>query len=237
MDHDVAIKIYKKTPEGKDLTGFQREVIIQGKLNHKNIIKLYGLSHKDGHPVIVMELGGKDLKSMILSRNFSMTFEQKIQVALQIASAIEYMHDRNLIHRDIKCENIIFANGEYKLTDFGLAREEDPNTRMTVCGTPVAMAPDLYSKEKYNEKVDIYSFGIVLYQLFTEREPYAEEIKKFDSQKILYNIVNHNLRPTIPSDMVDSPICKLIKQCWDKSPNIRPDIKSVIATLRTLSQK
>ena len=57
-----------------------------------------------------MELGGKDLKSMILSRNFSMTFEQKIQVALQIASAIEYMHDRNLIHRDIKVYSIISSS-------------------------------------------------------------------------------------------------------------------------------
>ena len=60
--------------------------------------------------MIVMELGGKDLKSMILSRNFSMTFEQKIQVALQIASAIEYMHDRNLIHRDIKVYSIISSS-------------------------------------------------------------------------------------------------------------------------------
>ena len=60
--------------------------------------------------MIVMELGGIDLRSMILSRNFSMTFEQKIQVALQIASAIEYMHDRNLIHRDIKVYSIISSS-------------------------------------------------------------------------------------------------------------------------------
>ena len=60
--------------------------------------------------MIVMELGGIDLRNMILSRNFSMTFEQKIQVALQIASAIEYMHDRNLIHRDIKVYSIISSS-------------------------------------------------------------------------------------------------------------------------------
>ncbi|KAK8807370.1 hypothetical protein WA158_004129 [Blastocystis sp. Blastoise] len=232
---EVALKVLNICPRNKDLIALKREVIIQSQMKHPNIVQIYGLSYKGDKPVIVMEMGGETLRKLIDSRKKEdiaiKTDEWRLRMCKEIASAIQYMHKRNLIHRDIKSENVLLSHGTCKLTDFGLSREEDRDTRMTFCGTPAGMAPELLRKETYNEKVDIYSFAILMYEIYTELRPYED--CHLPDVTILRNIAYVGLRPTLPSHL--SPAIKdIIKACWAAKPADRLSVDEIIAKLNAL---
>ncbi|KAM3279351.1 hypothetical protein ACQJBY_046594 [Aegilops geniculata] len=187
-DQIVAIKVLNSgsTPEEKVTLEdrFIREVNMMCKVKHDNLVKFIGAC-KEPLMVIVSELlPGMSLKNYLNSiRPSQLDIHTALGYALNIARAMECLHANGIIHRDLKPDNLLLTANrkKLKLTDFGLAREETVTEMMTAeTGTYRWMAPELYStvtlqrgeKKHYTNKVDVYSFGIVLWELLTNKMPF-----------------------------------------------------------------
>lgn len=201
--------------KAKDLL---KEYEILNQLDHPNIIKVYGffIGDKKHNPAILLEWCKGDLTKTI-------RYLEDIEIVraiYEICSAMKYVHEHNIIHRDLKMGNILInANKHVKICDFGLSKIVDLSTLNTFThqvGTLMFMAPELKQvDENYDEKVDVYSFGIILYFLVTKGEN-----------------INFNLMSTYE----DSPMPKtinslsqsIIKKCGSKSPKNRPSFAQII---------
>jgi len=145
----------------------------------------------------------------------------------QILTGIKYLHDNNIIHRDIKCDNI-FINGHtgnVLIGDFGLARKIcniDKKTH-TILGTPEFMAPEIY-KEHYDKKIDVYSFGMCLFELVTKEIPYAE----CDTIPQIWKNVTAEIKPKSLNKIKNKNIKKMIEKCISNNENERPSIEDLL---------
>eukprot|EP00250_Pteridium_aquilinum_P013933 c21669_g2_i1 orf=503-1408(+) len=188
-DQSVALKLVQRggTPEEmvKRENRFAREVSLLSRVQHKNLVKFIGACKEPSMMVVVTELlqGGSLRKFLINLRPKQLDQRVAIKFALDIAEAMDCLHNYGIIHRDLKPDNLLLTADQrtVKLVDFGLAREETLTEMMTAeTGTYRWMAPELYStvtlrngeKKHYNHKVDVYSFAIVLWELLTNRMPF-----------------------------------------------------------------
>ena len=134
-------------------------------LNHPNIIKTYGIfvGDIDSYPAILLEYCKYNLKNII----DELTNSEIVCIIYQICSAMKYVHDKNFMHRDLKVSNILLDdNKNVKICDFGLANSTNTDFSLTNgIGTFRFMAPELLYENRYNEKVDVYSFGVIMYFL------------------------------------------------------------------------
>jgi WNK lysine deficient protein kinase len=165
--------------DGKKYEEFRNEVLQLSKLDHRHIIKLtdWWESKDNQHVVFITELmSSGDLKKFMKTRKVNMKTMRRW--ARQILEALHYLHtnfEHPIVHRDIKCDNI-FINGnlgELKLGDLGLCTMMTQTHAASVLGTPEFMAPEMYG-EMYNQKVDIYAFGMCILEIFTGQYPYEE---------------------------------------------------------------
>lgn len=187
-DKKYAIKkIYRKS-DIKYVKYLNLEIEIMGKLNHKNIIKLHDTIYTDKHVFLVLELCDTDLYSYI--QITTLTEEDTKFIIRQIIEAIKYIMDNNIVHRDLKPHNILInkSTKEIKLCDFGFAREfKDTLLTDTVCGSPLYMAPELLQNQKYNIKSDVWSLGIIMYEIVMKNHPF-----KSNNISDLINKINNN---------------------------------------------
>ena len=194
---EVAIKIINKLSDKIDICKIKEEINILKRLNHKNILKYYEYIETNGNIYIIMEeLKGGTLKDWIKKNKNENINEEKISLIIKnILSAISYLHNMNMCHRDIKPENIMFKNNydinSIKLIDFGLSVKNFYDYgEQTYCGTFIYMAPEQLENNFYSKLIDIWSIGIILYQLLnkgqhpffikgiTKRKNYLQNIKK-----------------------------------------------------------
>jgi len=172
---NVAIKILHKTKmKPQELERAKRETEILRKLKHSNIAKLIDVIETDEVMYIIMEYAGRTLLSFVLERG-GLGESGARKFFLQIASAVKYCHDLNIIHRDIKHQNILLDDQDNtKLIDFGLSNfMEEGKLRSTFCGTPAYAAPEMILGKKYSgPEVDIWSMGVVLYSMITGVFPF-----------------------------------------------------------------
>jgi len=232
----VAIKVLTeegcKDPEVKER--FLWEARLAGKVAHDNVIHIYDFGEDEEHrPYMVMEyLGGEDLRHAILGGHTG-DLRNKLNIALQIARAIEYIHSQNIIHRDIKPDNIrIVPSGAVKLIDFGVAKSHGHTlTRHGyVIGTPCYMAPEQVRGEDATKLVDVYAFGALLFELLVGVRPFPGDLPV---EAVFYRILHEplDLGPLHQCD-VPKPICDLINRCAAKNPAERPkSISDVVATI------
>ncbi|SPN79556.1 Serine/Threonine-protein kinase [Brazilian cedratvirus IHUMI] len=232
----VAVKRFtKQKMDERDLLEFRAEVAVLSELHHANIITFVGSCVKRPNMCIVVEfMNAGSLKDIINRGLEKVSFRTKIELLRQVAEGIEHLHENEIIHRDIKPSNILIdskteklAEGKFtaKVADFGFARIKEDGATMTRCGTPCWTAPEIIRGEKYNEKVDIYSFGVVMWQVLTGKEPY----KGCNFMKVSLDILNGE-RPPIPPECPKS--CKkLMKKCWSGEVEKRPSASQVIITL------
>lgn len=196
---EFAIKIMTKKQIEKQkiyVQLLQNELSILGSKSHPNIIRIVDLIEDDENYYVVSELvkGGELFKRLTKLESFSEA--QAADIVNQIMLGLNYLHKKNITHRDIKPENILLVsddidNFEIKIADLGFAQEFDQDTGLDlVLGTPLYMAPELVLNKKYNEKVDVWSLGVITYQLLSGRTPFdASKIKKIN-----YNIINKKIK-------------------------------------------
>ncbi len=190
LNREVAIKTVTEgfTGDKEMLQRFYREAAKTAALRHPNIVTVYDLGEQDGFPYIVMEyLSGDPLDRLIQSQQ-PQTLAFKLKVVEQVCYALGYAHRNDMIHRDVKPANVIVqTDGVTKLLDFGIARQEKTDGRLTrtgnVIGTIQYMAPERLKDERFDGRSDIFSVGVMMFQLLTGELPFTGDLSIV--QKIL----------------------------------------------------
>src|SRR5579864_7891379 len=181
LDRLVAIKLIRpelaRNPE--ILQRFKQELILARQVTHKNVIRIFDLGQSDGVKFITMEfVEGQDLRSLLLERG-KLPPEQAARIMLQICHALEAAHAEGVIHRDLKPQNIMMdQSGCVTVMDFGIARSAYlPGMTQTgaLIGTPEYMSPEQARGEKLTERSDLFSLGVILYELLTGKSPYPAD--------------------------------------------------------------
>jgi serine/threonine protein kinase len=178
LERYVALKVlHASVSTSSSSARFLREAKVVARLHHPNIASVYDVGESDGQLYIVMELMEGSLATVLSSRSSPLSVDQAVNIARQVASALEYAHQQGIIHRDVKPSNILLTSeGEARLSDFGLARVVETTTIITasgmVLGTPQYMAPEQWMTEVVDHRADIYSLGAVLYEMLTLRPPF-----------------------------------------------------------------
>ena len=157
----------------------RREIEIQSNLRHPNILKLYGHFHDSKRIFLILEFAGKGELYKHLRRENRFPEWKAAQYIAQMASALRYLHRKHVIHRDIKPENILMGiHGEIKISDFGWSVHAPNNRRKTLCGTLDYLPPEMIrsgSKDNwYNEKVDLWSLGVLTYEFLVGEAPFED---------------------------------------------------------------
>eukprot|EP01133_Synstelium_polycarpum_P005887 gene5887-6810_t len=226
---DVAIKVYSSDNICFSREEFDREVSIMSLLDHDSFTEFYGANtEKKNYLFHVSELvKGGCLRDTLLNKDISMTYPQQMAIALDVAHAMTYLHAHGVIHRDLKSGNVLLAEGmKAKVIDFGTSRAIDPSKQMTMnLGTSCWMAPEVFRNEPYTELCDVYSFGIVLWEIYCRKDPY-DGVNSWS----IPVMVCKGERPPIPSDC-PSDLSKLIKECWQEKAKKRPKFKEIVSTL------
>lgn len=186
LEREVAIKVIRRDVFPPDeleriQKRFEREAKSLARLSHPNIVKVLDYDKQDDTPYIVMEyVQGKTLKEIIAARgDLPMSWQEAAQLLIPVADALQHAHQHHIIHRDIKPSNIIITEtGEPMLTDFGIVKilGTEGATHMTttgrMIGTPDYMAPEQVTEGDIDQRADVYSLGVILYELLTSHKPY-----------------------------------------------------------------
>ncbi|XP_069700735.1 mitogen-activated protein kinase kinase kinase 13-B isoform X3 [Periplaneta americana] len=208
----------------------QKETDIRNlrKLNHPNIVQFKGVCTQAPCYCIIMEFCPYGPLYNLLKDGEEVPPVRLVNWAKQIASGMHYLHSHKIIHRDLKSPNVLIGRGEVvKISDFGTSREwNEISTKMTFAGTVAWMAPEIIRNEPCSEKVDIWSYGVVLWELLTCETPY----KDVDSSAIMFGVGNYSLHLPIPSTCPDG-FRLLVKQCWNAKPRNRPSFKHILIHL------
>ncbi|OHT13567.1 TKL family protein kinase [Tritrichomonas foetus] len=217
----VAIKMLnKKVLGGRQLETFKREVWTLASFDHPSILKLLGVTFTPPF-CIITEL----LKTSLDKRMKYLTPTRRSVVMLRVALGMAQMHARNVIHRDLKAANILLDEDDNpRICDFGLVgfKRNTPHTGFV--GTVQWMAPELLrSSPYYDEKVDVYSFAVMLYELLTLREPFFG----MGQDQIVMGVIERGMRPEIASHYGPPGLIDLIEQCWAENPAERPSFDQI----------
>ncbi len=174
----VAIKVLNVQNDESMLRRFRAEAVTSAKLRHKNIVTIFDFDEQNGIPYLVMEyLDGKNLQHLVRNRD-AVPAINRLSIMLEAAEGLQHAHEQGVIHRDIKPANIMWlSDGSVKIMDFGIARLIQRDTGLTavgyMVGTPEYMAPEQFMGDTVDLQVDIWAYGVVLYELLTGRNPFA----------------------------------------------------------------
>jgi serine/threonine protein kinase len=197
---------------------------------HPNIVQLFGVSLNRSETVIVMEYCAGD---RLLYDNYGgqeLARERKIELVRGIARGVLHLHKHNIIHCDLSSRNILLSSsGEPKISDFGMSRLLEESTEgktKRIIGPFRWMAPESIAAQIYSKKTDVWTFGILVYEIVAQCEPH----KNKNVLEIAVAIRDHGLTPTIPDDC--PPLLREIMiMCWKKNPNERPTFETILAKL------
>ncbi|CAH8337369.1 unnamed protein product [Eruca vesicaria subsp. sativa] len=218
---------------------FQNEVIFLSKIKHDNIVKFVGAIIEPVLVIVTELLEGGSLKNLLWgSLPKTLDLKMSLSYALDIARAMECLHSNGFIYRDLRPKNVLLTSDltHAKLSDFGLTREETTGCMTTKAGTYRWMAPEVFfcvylqviNRERYDHKVDVYSFAIVLWELLTKKLPFSG---LFDIN-VAYLVVSKNKRPSL-CDIPDD-VASILESCWAKDPKARPEFKEITVLLSNL---
>lgn len=241
LNRTVALKVLhaQYTGDTSFVKRFQREARAMARLDHENVIRVYDVSEDQNAQYIVMEFfPGKDLKQVILEKG-PLSLEQALSVALQMAEALAYAHAQGIVHRDIKPSNVMVdSRGKVKLADFGIAAATDEisvTATGQIIGTPEYMSPEQARGEAMDGRSDLYSLGIVLYEMLTGTTPFERLSRMSIIAKLIYEPQEFNL--TFP-DHIPSPIQTLVQSLLRKQAQERvSDAATLIEKIRNLGNE
>ena len=242
----------------KDL--LEKEASILAGLNHPNIIKFFycGIKDSTNDFLFGMEKGEKNLSKLLFDEGKNITYNVKLNIMLQLASGMCYLHDMRVAHRDLKPENVIVSSVHVprldgdgfviaKLVDFGISKikvksySELPTYGATF-GTLGYIAPEAINKAGDGDivvevdafKVDVFSFGVMCYVILTQCISPFQELRK--REELLKELNSRNLKHLMPNDIMPE-LCMLIEECWSSNPSKRPLFPSIHQRLKDIHKK
>src|SRR5690348_14687791 len=236
LDRKVVIKVLPpETAAQVSLERFKREILLAAKLQHPHIVPLLTAGESNGLPYFTMPFVDGESLRVRLARHGELPVNQAIRMLREIASALAYAHEHGIVHRDIKPDNVLLSGGSAMVTDFGVAKalsassnaEHGGMTSVGVAlGTPAYMAPEQASADpSVDHRADIYSFGVLAYELLTGQPPFAGRTP----QNVLAAHVTEvpeainkrraSLRPALAA---------LVMHCLEKRPADRPQSASEV---------
>ncbi|XP_014065905.2 mitogen-activated protein kinase kinase kinase 21 isoform X2 [Salmo salar] len=244
-DQEVAVKAARQDPD-EDITatsdGVKQEAKLFSMLQHPNIIKLEGVCLEEPNLCLVMEYArGGTLTRALTGRRIPPHI--LVDWAVQIARGMHYLHEEAvvpIIHRDLKSCNILLlekienddiGRKTLKITDFGLAREWHNTTKMSAAGTYSWMAPEVIKSSLFSKGSDVWSYGVLLWELLTGEVPY----RGIDGLAVAYGVAVNKLTLPIPSTCPE-PFAKLMEECWEQDPHIRPSFASILEQLTAIEE-
>ena len=202
------------------------EINIHSKLSHKNIIKVYNVYEDEETINIIMEYAPNgNLFQLIKKEKNGFSESKAFDYFIQVINAVYYLHSNNIIHRDIKPENLLLCEDDnLKLCDFGWAKELTLENRSTFCGTMEYMAPEIVGSENYDYSVDIWSLGILLYELLFGHSPFRAN----NTNNIIQNIKSHELNYDDKNKKISNSCKDLIQKLLNVNPQKRLKIKDIL---------
>ena len=240
LKRKVALKLLSAVHKKDLLARFEQEAHAVSSLNHPNIITIFDIGQSGDWEYIATEyIDGKTLRQLI-SEN-SLDTAQAVKIAAQIAAALAAAHSAGITHRDIKPENIMIRrDGIAKVLDFGLARFSGENisslneklntTPGTVMGTVTYMSPEQARGQFVSEKTDVFSFGIVLYEMLTGKQPFEGE----SGMDVLAAILKYE--PQELDESLPESLRNIVKRSLEKESSRRPAAVEILSELRSVSQ-
>ena len=216
----------KKLENPQSNEAFRNEYKFNNSLNYKYICKCYSTFKDNQNAYFILEYQPNKTLTELINNRYSLTEIEVKHYCYELLLAIEYLHSRNIIHRDIKLSNVLLSDKmEVKLCDFGLAIENNSNSNKTICGTPNYIAPEILNQKystNYSFEIDIWSFGVILYSLFFHKTPFESQAKgktKKNIENIIYSFpektpINENAK-------------NLIRKIFVKDPSQRPTIREI----------
>uniref|UniRef100_H0X204 Mitogen-activated protein kinase kinase kinase n=1 Tax=Otolemur garnettii TaxID=30611 RepID=H0X204_OTOGA len=257
---EVAVKAARRDPEqdaAAAAESVRREARLFAMLRHPNIIELRGVCLRQPHLCLVLEFarGGALNRALAVAnaapdprvpgprRARRIPPHVLVNWAVQIARGMLYLHEEAfvpILHRDLKSSNILLlekiehddvSNKTLKITDFGLAREWHRTTRMSAAGTYAWMAPEVIKSSLFSKGSDIWSYGVLLWELLTGEVPY----RGIDGLAVAYGVAVNKLTLPIPSTCPE-PFAKLMKECWEQDPHIRPSFALILEQLTAIEE-
>ncbi|KAJ4951771.1 hypothetical protein NE237_028603 [Protea cynaroides] len=235
LSQDVAVKILKSEHLNESLeVEFAQEVTILREVQHRNVVRFIGACTKLPQLCIVTEyMPGGSLYDFLHKHHNVLELPLLLSFAIDVCKGMEYLHQNNIIHRDLKTANLLIdMNKVVKVADFGVARFQNQEGVMTAeTGTYRWMAPEVINHQPYDQKADVFSFAIVLWELKTGKVPY-------DTMTPLQAAlgVRQGLRPELP-DKTHPRLLELMKRCWEEDPHNRPSFSEITVELEELLQE
>ncbi|CAL5029148.1 unnamed protein product [Urochloa decumbens] len=229
---DVAIKFLRaEHVNDSSKVEFLQEIMILKSVNHDNVVRFYGACTKQRKYVIVTEyMPGGNLYDFLRKQKNTLDLTMVLRIAIGISKGMDYLHQNNIVHRDLKTANLLLGSDHVvKIADFGVSRHPSQEGDMTAeTGTYRWMAPEVINHKPYDQRADVFSFAIVLWELATSKIPY-EHLTPLQAALG----VRQGMRLDIPSGL-HPQLSKLIQQCWDENPNVRPSFAEITAELEDM---
>ncbi|KAF5459882.1 hypothetical protein F2P56_019794 [Juglans regia] len=237
---DVAIKLISQPEEDENLAAmleeqFISEVALLFRLRHPNIITFVAACKKPPVFCIITEYlaGGSLRKYLHHQEPHSVPLNLVLKLALNIAHGMQYLHSRGILHRDLKSENLLLGEDMcVKVADFGIScLESQCGSAKGFTGTYRWMAPEMIKEKHHTKKVDVYSFGIVLWEIITALTPFDN----MTPEQAAFAVSHKNARPPLPPSC-PTAFTHLISRCWSSNPDKRPHFDEIVSILESYGE-
>ena len=244
LDRVVAIKTVSLTLPKDELAEYEarfyQEAKAAGGLSHRNIVTIYDIGRSERIAYMAMEfLEGDELRKLLQART-PIPLTRALEIGAQVAEGLQYAHERQIIHRDIKPANImVLHDGLVKITDFGIARMRTNEVKtMTgmILGSPKYMSPEQVSGKRADTRSDIFSLGVVIYEMLTGTSPFVAD----NIHGVMYQTMNFNppaprtLNPELPEVLnyiVAKALAKNLDDRYQKATDLAHDLREAMSTL------